>query len=94
MRRQIVASDVAGVETVRRALAVRCILEATWGGRVVMAPDEHTPKQPYDHPFNVPLEHALKLDFVNESLGPGARVAVALSAESARAPRRAATWSE
>ena len=38
----------------------------------------------YDHPFNVPLEHALNLDFVNEALGPGARVAVELSAESAR----------
>ena len=39
----------------------------------------------YDHPFNAPLEHALNLDFVNEALGPGARVAVELSAESARA---------
>ena len=39
----------------------------------------------YDHPFNVPLEHALNLDFVNEALGPGARVAVELNAESARA---------
>ena len=33
----------------------------------------------YDHPFNVRLEHALNLDFVNEALGPGARVAVELS---------------
>jgi len=39
----------------------------------------------YDHPFNLPSEHALNLDFVNEALGPGARVAVELSAESARA---------
>ena len=39
----------------------------------------------YDHPFNLAQEHALNLDFVNESLGPGARVAVELSAESARA---------
>ena len=39
----------------------------------------------YDHPFSMPLEHALNLDFVNEALGPGARVAVELSAESARA---------
>ena len=38
----------------------------------------------YDHPFNAPLEHALNIDFVNESLGLGARVAVELSAESAR----------
>jgi hypothetical protein len=39
----------------------------------------------YDHPFNAPLEHALNIDFVNEAQGPGARVAVELSAESARA---------
>ena len=39
----------------------------------------------YDHPFDVPLEHALNIDFVNESQGPGARVAVELSAPSARA---------
>jgi hypothetical protein len=38
----------------------------------------------YDHPFNAPLEHALNIDFVNEALGTGARVAVELSAESAR----------
>ncbi len=38
----------------------------------------------YDHPFDAPLEHALNIDFVNEGLGPGARVAVELSAESAR----------
>ena len=38
----------------------------------------------YDHPFNAPLEHALNIDFVNEAQGPGARVAVELSAESAR----------
>jgi hypothetical protein len=39
----------------------------------------------YDHPFNAPLEHALNLDFVDEAQGPGARVAVELSAASARA---------
>lgn len=38
----------------------------------------------YDHPFDAPLEHALNIDFVNEAQGPGARVAVELSAESAR----------
>lgn len=38
----------------------------------------------YDHPFNAPLEHALNIDFVNEARGPGARVAVELSAEAAR----------
>ena len=39
----------------------------------------------YDHPFDAPLEHALNIDFVNEAQGPGARVAVELSAGSARA---------
>lgn len=38
----------------------------------------------YDHPFHAPLEHALNIDFVNEAGGPGARVAVELSAEAAR----------
>jgi hypothetical protein len=38
----------------------------------------------YDHPFNAPMEHALNLDFVNESLGLDARVAVELSAEAAK----------
>ncbi|MBE2200475.1 MAG: hypothetical protein IAE79_17805 [Anaerolinea sp.] len=39
----------------------------------------------YDHPFHAPLEHALNIDFVNEAQGPGARVAVELSADAARA---------
>ncbi len=39
----------------------------------------------FDHPFRAPVEHALNIDFVDEALGPGARVAVELSAESARA---------
>ena len=39
----------------------------------------------YDHPFHLAIEHALNIDFVNEALGPGARVAVELTAESARA---------
>ena len=39
----------------------------------------------YDHPFDAPYEHALNIDFVNEALGPGARVAVELSPEAARA---------
>ena len=38
----------------------------------------------YDHPFNAPFEHALNIDFVNEVQGPGARVAVELSATAAR----------
>jgi hypothetical protein len=38
----------------------------------------------YDHPFHIPHEHALNLDFVNESLGLDARVAVELSADDAR----------
>ena len=38
----------------------------------------------YDHPFNAPLEHALNIDFVDETQGLGARVAVELSVEAAR----------
>lgn len=39
----------------------------------------------YDHPFHAPFEYTLNLDFVNDDLGPGARVAVELDAASARA---------
>jgi hypothetical protein len=38
----------------------------------------------YDHPFHAPFEHALNIDFVNESMGPSARVAVELSEQAAR----------
>ncbi|GJQ36171.1 MAG: hypothetical protein HS100_16150 [Anaerolineales bacterium] len=38
----------------------------------------------YDHPFDAPFEHALNIDFVNESQGLGARVAVELSEGAAR----------
>ena len=38
----------------------------------------------YDHPTDAQLENALNIDFVNEKEGPGARVAVELSPESAR----------
>ncbi len=42
-------------------------------------------RQAYDHPYGMAAEHALNIDFVNEAQGPGARVAVELNAESARA---------
>jgi hypothetical protein len=38
----------------------------------------------YDHPFHAPFEHALNIDFVNESQGPSARIAVELSERAAR----------
>ena len=38
----------------------------------------------FDHPAHAPLDHALLIDFVNDAGGPSARVAVELSAESAR----------
>lgn len=38
----------------------------------------------YDHPFHVPLDHALTIDFVNEAAGPEARTAVELDLASAR----------
>jgi hypothetical protein len=37
----------------------------------------------YDHPFDMPLEYALNLDFTSQAGGPGARVAVELDAASA-----------
>lgn len=38
----------------------------------------------YDHPFDAPYEHSLNIDFVNESQGLSARVAVELSESAAR----------
>ena len=38
----------------------------------------------YDHPFHANVEHALNIDFTDESAGPGARVAVELTPDSAR----------
>lgn len=39
----------------------------------------------HDHPFHVSLEDALIIDFRNEAMGPSARVAVELSADSGQA---------
>ena len=39
----------------------------------------------YDHPYHAPLDHALGIDFVCEADGGRERVAVELSAASARA---------
>ena len=38
----------------------------------------------YDHPYHAPLDHALGIDFICEADGGRERVAVELSAESAR----------
>ncbi len=38
----------------------------------------------YDHPFHAQSEEALIMDFVDPSRGPGGRVSVELSADSAR----------
>jgi hypothetical protein len=38
----------------------------------------------FDHPFHASFDHTLNIDFLDPSRGPGARVAVELSAESAR----------
>lgn len=38
----------------------------------------------YDHPTDASLEHAVNIDFVSPSMGPGARVAVELDSRSAR----------
>jgi Family of unknown function (DUF6295) len=39
----------------------------------------------FDHPQHAPAEHTLNIDFLNPGQGPSARVAVELSAASARA---------
>jgi hypothetical protein len=39
----------------------------------------------FDHPFHAALDHTLNIDFVSEADGARERVAVELSAESARA---------
>ena len=38
-----------------------------------------------DHPQHAPAEHTLNIDFLNAQRGPSARVAVELTAQSARA---------
>ena len=39
----------------------------------------------YDHPHHALLEEAITIDFVNRALGPGARVAVELTLDAAKA---------
>jgi hypothetical protein len=39
----------------------------------------------YDHPVHAPDDHTVNIDFLNPEQGPGARVAVELSLDSARA---------
>ncbi len=39
----------------------------------------------FDHPQHAPAEHTLNIDFLNPGQGPAARVAVELTAQSARA---------
>ncbi len=39
----------------------------------------------YDHPHHALLEEAITIDFVNPALGPGARAAVEITLESAKA---------
>jgi hypothetical protein len=38
----------------------------------------------FDHPYHAPFEHTLNIDFVDPERGPSSRVAVELSADSAR----------
>jgi Family of unknown function (DUF6295) len=38
----------------------------------------------FDHPYHAPLDHALGIDFVNEAAGSPQRVAIEISAQSAR----------
>jgi len=43
----------------------------------------------FDHPVHAMAEHTLNIDFLNPGRGPSARVAVELTAESARELARA-----
>jgi len=43
----------------------------------------------FDHPVHAAADHTLNIDLINPSLGAGARVAVELDPESARALARA-----
>ena len=47
----------------------------------------------YDHPFHSPLDHVLGIDFINETQGGRERVAVELSADSARASQNSSAVS-
>ncbi|MDH3287921.1 MAG: DUF6295 family protein [Betaproteobacteria bacterium] len=38
----------------------------------------------YDHPHHALLQEAIAIDFVNSALGPGARVAVEITLQSAK----------
>ena len=38
----------------------------------------------FDHPVHAQYDHCLTIDFVNEGMGPAARVAIELGADSAR----------
>jgi hypothetical protein len=38
----------------------------------------------FDHPVHAPAEHTLNIDFLNPQAGAGARVAVELTAQTAR----------
>lgn len=39
----------------------------------------------FDHPYHAPMDHALAIDFVSQADGVKERVAIEISAESARA---------
>jgi Family of unknown function (DUF6295) len=39
----------------------------------------------FDHPVHAPADHTLNIDFINADKGPSARVAVELTADTARA---------
>ncbi len=39
----------------------------------------------FDHPYDAPLDHALGVDLLNEASGARERIAIELSAQSARA---------
>ena len=53
-------------------------------GAAGLVPRDDSASVYFDHPFHAPFDHTLNIDFTDPSRGPGARVAVELSADSAR----------
>ena len=68
--------------TVEVKAEVRDMTGAAKGARGWMKIDTATIY--YDHPYYAPLDHSLNIDFVNQAAGAPERVALELSAESAR----------
>src|SRR2546421_631244 len=89
-RRSSMPSGRSHPSSSRRSCAVRCL---AWSATTTRTPTPTKSTPPrvrtrnvcYDHPFHSALDHVLGIDFINEAQGGRERVAVELSADSARA---------